>query len=198
LREATIKGDLRRVQWLLDHGSNVNAAEVSETPLMVAAGYGQADVAKYLVSRGADLNAANQCGSALILAICNHRVALAKWLIAQGAHVNAKDETGDTVLHYAARYGDAEIAKQLIDHGAAINARGNGGRTPLYATLAFRASQRKDLSVAKVLLENGADPNIGVTTDLTPDKTPLQLASQLASHLKFPEAMKLLKKYGAK
>jgi ankyrin repeat protein len=197
LHAAADSGDLDEIKWLLDHGANVNSTEYNDTPLICAAGRGHTEIVKYLVSRGADINIGREHGrSALVQAICNHYPELAKWLIERKADVNVKNKDGDTVLHYAARYGNAEIAGLLIDHGAAVNVRGGGGRTPLFTTLAFRASQRRDISVAKVLLERGADPNLGITTDLGfgEHATPLQLAAQF----NYSELKELLEKYGAK
>src|SRR6185295_16371865 len=122
---------------------------------------------------------------------------LAKWLIEQGADVNLLDERGNSVLHYAAHYGTAKTTELLLARGAAIDLQGVGGRTPLYNALCHRASTGKDVSVAQVLLEHGADPNIGVTTDRAMGddvRTPLEAAA----HLKFPELEELLRKHGAK
>lgn len=199
LHVAADSGNLDEIKWLLAHGGNVNSTEHNDTPLIVAAGRGHTEIVKYLVLHGAEINRGREHGrSALAMAICNHCPELAKWLIENGADVNVKDENGDTILHYAARYGNAKIAGILIDHGAAINVRGGGGRTPLFATLAYRASARdwEDISIAKVLLERGADPNLGVTTDLAfgEHATPLQLAARF----RYPELKELLEQHGAK
>ena len=66
--------------------------------------------------------------------------------------------------------------------GARVNAKDDVGRTPLYNTLAYRVSQIKDVSVATALLQQGADPNMSVTTDRAfgdDVRTPLQLAVYL-------------------
>jgi ankyrin repeat protein len=199
LCEAADKGNLSEVEWLLDHGADVNALDPpnqGDTALLYAAGRGHDKIVKYLVSRGANVNAGRERGrSALLQAICNHHPDIAAWLIAQEADVNVKNEEKDTPLHYAARYGNAPVAKLLIEKGADINARGNGGRTPLYATICFRGE--KDISVAQVLLEKGADPNIhseeGIPNGFS-DGSPLMRAI----HKKESEMVELLKKYGAK
>lgn len=55
--------------------------------------------------------------------------------------------------------GDFEGAKKLIEQGAEINEKNENGTTPLmYAkTFTFRTG---DISIMKLLLANGADPNI--------------------------------------
>ena len=197
LHQAADTSNLIEVKWLLDHGADVNARDLSETPLIVAAGRGNEEIAQYLVSHGADVNAGRENGrSALVQAICNHHPELAKWLISKGADVNVRDSYGDTVLHYAAHYGNSEVTQLLIAHGASLDARGDCGRTPLYTTLAYRGHSLRDISVAETLLTNGADPNIGAPNDgaFGDARTPMQLAA----FLKFPQLEELLKKYGAK
>jgi ankyrin repeat protein len=198
---AADKGDLNEIEWLLDHGADVNAPDTpdgGDTAIIFAAGRGHDKVVRYLVSRGANVNAGREHGrSAIVQAICNHHPGLAAWLIAQEADVTVKDVNKDTPLHYAARYGNAAIAELLIGKGADVNAQGAGGRTPLYATICFRGE--KDTSVAKVLLEHGADPNICTEeetnfSDEHINKTPLARAS----YMKEAKMAELLKKFGAK
>jgi ankyrin repeat protein len=200
LCEAADKGNLSEIEWLLDHGADVNAESWpngGDTALFYATARGHDRIVRYLVSRGANINAGKNFNrSALMLAICNHHPDIAAWLIAQGADVNVKNVEKDTPLHYAARYGNAAVAKLLIEKGADINARGAGGRTPLYVTICFRGE--KDISVAQVLLEKGADPNL-CTEEITEfteniDKTPLARAI----YMKESKMVELLKKFGAK
>ena len=197
LEEAASKGDFEEVKWLIAHGAEVNGTAQQDAPLLHAASWGHREIVEYLVSHGADINSGRERGrSALIQAIVNDHCDLAAWLIAHGAEVNIRDETNDTPLHYAAQYGNADIVRYLISHGAAIDAQNAGGRTPLFVTIAFRAA-RNDPSVAKVLLEQGADPRIGTTNDCAFGdnvKTPLQLAK----HLKLAELEQLLKDAEAK
>jgi ankyrin repeat protein len=201
LCEAADKGDLSEIEWLLDHGADVNAPDRSngaDTAIFFAAARGHDKVVRYLVSRGANVNAGREHGrSALALAICNRHPVIVAWLIAQGADVTVKDENKDTPLHYAARYGNAAIAELLIEKGADVNAQGTGGRTPLYATICFHGD--KDTSVAKVLLEHGADPNICTEeetnfSDEHINKTPLARAI----YMKETKMVELLQKSGAK
>lgn len=74
---------------------------------------------------------------------------------------------GTTLLHVAAEFGNVEATRLLLASGADVNARatvnerGVGGQTPIYHAV----TQFGDwgLSVARVLLEAGADLSIRVT-----------------------------------
>ena len=79
---------------------------------------------------------------------------------------------GATLLHMCCDYDELEIAKWLIARGADVNARaavdadGFGGHTPLFSTVVAQPNfwmnhndGPKVAPFAKLLLENGADPN---------------------------------------
>ena len=82
-----------------------------------------------------------------------------------GLHVAPLD--GTTLLHIAIEYQDEKTARWLIERGADVNARaaidadGIGGHTPLFHTTVTLANQNDVL--AKLLLRNGADPNLRAT-----------------------------------
>ena len=95
-------------------------------------------------------------------------------VIARFAHekidINAADEQrglnpGGTALHKACEDGHVEIAALLIRYGADINARRHFGETVLMAACAARRGthgfQRPDLDTARLILESGADVNLG-------------------------------------
>ena len=86
-----------------------------------------------------------------------------KLLIERGAIVNAIDDTHHTPLHMAS---NATVAGLLLDAGADVNAKTKReGETPLYAVArngAQGASKSYDvyLSLTKLLIAKGADPNV--------------------------------------
>ena len=72
---------------------------------------------------------------------------------------------GGTALHYACEHGHCSVAAALIRNGADINARRYLGETVLMAACAARRGthglQRPDLDTARLILESGADVNLG-------------------------------------
>ena len=95
-------------------------------------------------------------------------------VIARFAHekidINAADEhrglsRGGTALHQACEHGHAAVAAALIRNGADINAWRYPDETVLMAACAARRGthgvQRPDLDTARLILESGADVNLG-------------------------------------
>jgi ankyrin repeat protein len=92
----------------------------------------------------------------LYIACIRHQVAVAHFLIDNGADVNARNNGNQTPLHAAnGVYGqDVDLIKRLIAKGANVNAQGSRGETPLHW-----AAARGNLTVAKLLMDNDADPS---------------------------------------
>ncbi len=87
-------------------------------------------------------------------------IELVNLLLARGADVNADPGTGYAPLNIAAHH--PEIATRLIEAGANVNRPGNpGGSTPLHNAANGLHDPAESLTVTKLLLENGADPNRG-------------------------------------
>ncbi|QDV61062.1 ankyrin repeat domain-containing protein [Crateriforma conspicua] len=87
-------------------------------------------------------------------------------LLADGRDVNAKDsDLALTPLHYAAAGEHVDIVRFLIANGADVNAidEATAGDTPL-----GHVAQECSLSMAKTLLDSGANPLIPGGMQLTP------------------------------
>lgn len=77
---------------------------------------------------------------------------------------------GQTLLHFAASKGSAEVVKMLLEAGADVNAKereyrcndDNCGRTPLHV-----AASKGNAEIVKMLLEAGADKTIRDAEDKT-------------------------------
>jgi ankyrin repeat protein len=160
------------------------------TALMYAARRGALDAARTLVERGANLDLVDPDGvSALNEAIINFHYDLAGLLIERGADPNTADSRGMSALYAAVdmhtapwigarpelkredRLESLDIIKMLLARGANPNAQlknrimqkqYEGGDAALAegATPFMRAAKSGDVTVMRLLVEKGADPNL--------------------------------------
>lgn len=96
-----------------------------ETPLMMAALKGHAEVATQLLARGAAVNRAGW--SPLHYAACGPEVSIVKSLVERGAALDARSPNGTTPLMMAAQYGPEEAVDLLIDRKADASLRNDLG-----------------------------------------------------------------------
>lgn len=130
--------------------------EGAPIPLRYVARIGRLDRCKELVEAGADINTySSQSKSALGYAIENGHREITAYLIGKGADLS-NVAWKRSALHLAAELRDAESVKLLLRSGANINQKNLQQNTPLY----WAVSKHGDMAVAKLLLDNGADPNV--------------------------------------
>jgi ankyrin repeat protein len=165
------------------------------TPLVFAARRGDIESARILLAARADVNQVTQYGwSPLLTATQNRYYKLASFLLENGADPNLANKGGWTPLYLATdnrniENGDYPARKPDMDHldfikillarGANVNARMKDSTETrtifthqwLYedgATAFLRAAQSGDIVLMRLLLDNGADPNIATTNGTTP------------------------------
>jgi uncharacterized protein len=140
-------------------------------------------------------------------------------LINQGADVRVRDVDGTTALHWAAHYGDIELAKRLVRAGADVKAVNDYGSTAM-----LEAATNGDARMLDLLLKAGAEVesanaegqtalmvvartgNIDAAKILISHRAKIdaveqwggQTALMWAAAQKQPEMVKLLIKHGAK
>ncbi|KAF9779083.1 hypothetical protein IL306_002663 [Fusarium sp. DS 682] len=127
-------GQATAVDLILRTGKvNVNTANsYSETPLLVAAGFGLHMVVRVCLAYGADINTTDALGrTPLSLAAGFGDIKTTKYLLEHGASVDAKDKLGRTSLFIAASNYNKDIAGLLLEFGADINAANNEEKTLL-------------------------------------------------------------------
>jgi ankyrin repeat protein len=185
---AALNGTRIVVEALIEAGADVNALlPQGQTALMMAARAGHVDAINTLVSRGADVKAREQVmgETAVIWAAAENHPDVIKALVARGADVNGRsnpltfprEEYGDgksarltvlpkgnwTPLMYAARQNASGALKALAESGANLNATDPDNMTALNLAII-----NAHYDAAAVLLDLGADPNIGDITGMTP------------------------------
>ncbi len=171
-------------------------ADGGMTPLLFAVRDGNADMMRLLLDHGADSNqSSGNHTTPLIIALLNGQVGLATELLARGANPNAADDYHRAALFAAIdlrnfnheKYGDLptdgrdplDLIKALLQKGADTNLRTD--TVPVHGLMQFdaswvnfdgqtpfiRAALSGDIEVMRLLLANGADPNIQTTQGTT-------------------------------
>ena len=134
LLDAAKKGHLARVHKLVTP-LNINCRDSqgrNSTPLHLAAGYNNLDVAEHLLENGADVNAQDKGGLIPLHNASSYgHLDVAALLIRFRTEVNATDRWGFTPLHEAAQKGRTQLCALLLAHGADPHMKNQEGQTPL-------------------------------------------------------------------
>jgi tankyrase len=162
LLDAAKKGHLARVHKLVT-SQNINCRDSlgrNSTPLHLASGYNNLDVAEYLLEHGADVNAQDKGGLIPLHNASSYgHLDVAALLIRFNTEVNATDRWGFTPLHEAAQKGRTQLCALLLAHGADPHMKNQEGQTPL------------DLSTAedvKCLLQDAMTQHLPPTASSSP------------------------------
>lgn len=149
LHFAAQNGDTAIVQYLVEHGANINAQDeiMSRTAIHFAAEQGNLDCIKYLTEHGANLQDKDSIGAtAFHYAVKSNKLEVAKYLVSKKVDYNAKDVRGWTAMHYAAYGNSVDIVKYLLAKGLNINEKNKSGRTPLFFARGHRELRQFMLS----------------------------------------------------
>ncbi|XP_077115688.1 protein phosphatase 1 regulatory subunit 12C isoform X4 [Ranitomeya variabilis] len=181
LHQACIDENLEVVEFLVNHGANVNQADNEGwTPLHVAASCGYMEIAEYLLKHSANIAAVNSdgdvpldiaeddCMETLLRAEITKRgidIEAAKreeeevmlqdarqWLNAGNMEDIRHPKTGAGALHVAAAKGYVEIMRLLLQANSDPNVRDKDGWTPLHAAAHWGVEE-----ACRLLVENFCD-----------------------------------------
>lgn len=159
---AVKRDDVLTVERLLARGFDPNAVDPEGVPVLVLAMREQAYRVGQVLARQPQIaiDRASPIGeTALMVAAHRGSLELARALVARGAQVN---RPAWAPLHYAAAGGHVEMARWLLEQSAYIDAESPNGTTPL-----MMAARQKQISVLRLLLEEGADPTVRNQSGLT-------------------------------
>jgi hypothetical protein len=154
LQFAVQNRDKGMIKSLLEEKIDVNAVFgiIQHTPLQIACGEGEKEIAELLLQSGADANAppAKESGAtALQFAAIKGSLGIAVLLLRYGAHVNAPaaEVDGRTALEGAAEHGRIDMVQMLLNAGASVIADGQ----TQYENAVKRASENGHYVVRKLL-----------------------------------------------
>ena len=197
LAMAATNGNAAMIDALVAAGADVNGVTATgQTPLMAAAMSGSAGAVISLVDHGVFVNSRETANgqTALMFAAWENRPEAIRALVSRGAHIGLMsfivsmieprlDEYGNpipqrrrrvpggnsimggmTALLYAARDGNLEAVRALVEGGADVDqASGGDGTAPMVIAIA-----NGQYTVARYLLDQGANPNAANIDGLTP------------------------------
>lgn len=137
LIEAAHKGDLKRVQDLLNKGTDVETKNSDGiTALMAAAFSNHLEIIKLLLEWKANVNVMPNGVSLLMVSSTMGQTPVVKLLLEWEADANAKDSSGVTSLMAASYEGHFDVVKLLIENRADIHAKSKDGDSALLAATA--------------------------------------------------------------
>ena len=183
----TSENNIDNVITLLEHGADVNVknSETGESILHIAARSADSEIIKCLLDRGISVNITDDQNTTPLWTACRQTKNKdnVTTLLTNGADINITPEPNEmdaTILHYAAKFSDAETVKCLLDHNVPVNAIDSDNQTPLMWVFLNR-SNWDDLEYIRravdILLAHGADVN---ATSKSGGYSALHLAAQYA------------------
>jgi ankyrin repeat protein len=166
LYEATRRKDAEIVERLLKAGADVNVQlkRGGGTPLLLAAALGDKRIVEMLVAKGADLSFKPPSGSTVLHeAAKSGQKDVVEFLLTRNVDLNAVDSFGRTPLDDACqKLNNNAVVRVLLEHNANPNTK-DVENSPLRLAVGL-----KDLEMAGLLLDHGADPNLADRFGETP------------------------------
>ena len=153
-------GDMEKVELLLHKDPNLLLAKDKKnmSALMVAMHHHQAEIADFMVERIVVLSIHEAAATGKM----NQIISI---LARKPELVNSYSEDGFQPLGLAAYFGQMEALEYLIKAGAELNSttRNKTARTPLQLAI-----EGAHVEISRILLENGASPNVRDESGDTP------------------------------
>jgi ankyrin repeat protein len=164
LFDACAKGQLKKVEQLLDAGLDVNLTNVVNASLLyVAAANDRTKVVRLLLDRKAKVDVQQkEDGSTALLVTGSQDVA--QMLMDAGANFRLQTRYGQTMLMNAANFGWVELLERLLKAGLDPNARDRMGQTAVH-----RAAGRGHVEVVRILADAGAELGVPDAFQQTPE-----------------------------
>ncbi|EFB41046.1 MULTISPECIES: ankyrin repeat domain-containing protein [Parachlamydia] len=154
--DATEVDELRRIQFLLDKGVNVNRKlnhYSPETELHRAIKHNREEVVKLLIKNGADISIPDAFANPpLQIAFIHKNYAIMELFLKAGANINLVTRYSETLLQQALEKNDTEMVEFLVEHHADVNYHTPETSSPLI--MAIRSGNYPHI---QLLLDRGAN-----------------------------------------
>ena len=147
----------------LDAGIPVDSRdENGRTALLIATHGNAVDAARLLIAAGADVNAKDQIeDSPYLYAGAEGRLDILKMTVEAGADLKSVNRYGGTALTPAAHHGHVDVVRFLLTTRIDINHVNNLCWTALMEAVILGDGGPTYQQIVSLLLNSGADPNIG-------------------------------------
>lgn len=168
---AAENGDVERVLKLLQDGADINATDRSgRTAVMTATYNNKAEAVKALIQKGADINIRdNLLNNVLLYAGAEGYLDIVKLAIDAGADTTITNRYGGTALIPASERGHVEVVEELLSRSDIdVNHINNLHWTALLEAVILGNGGEKHQKIVQLLVNHGADVNIGDKDGLTP------------------------------
>ncbi len=171
LLKAAHEGDVDEVLALINDGASLEAIDGSgRTPVIVAAFASNDEVVNALSNAGANMNALeHRAYDVVTIAAVANDLELLELALENGASAeNITSPYDGTALIAAAHLGHHQVVDLLGQHDAPLDHINNLGWTALIEAVVLGDGGPDHTQTVKILLDAGADQNIGDSQGVTP------------------------------
>ncbi|MBX9744379.1 MAG: ankyrin repeat domain-containing protein [Chlamydiales bacterium] len=175
LLDALFNAQLNTAKLLLKYETHPEANRSLQGIISLAVEWREFDILKDLIEQGFDVNVKEARGRCpLLLAGAKDQFHVLELLVQKGADLQALDTKGNSILHFTVPTENKQMIEWTLDQMKAhenfsdwINAVNSDGETALHIAVTLM-----DLSIARLLIEQGAD----IHKKCVYGRTPLHLA----------------------
>ncbi|WP_110934555.1 ankyrin repeat domain-containing protein [Paenibacillus bouchesdurhonensis] len=165
------KGEVEDVLKLLQDGADINATDGRGRTAVMAATYNnKAETVKALIQEGADINLRDESlNNVLLYAGAEGFLEIVKLAIDAGANPQLTNRYGGTALIPASERGHVEVVQELLSHSDIdVNHINNLHWTAVLEAVILGSGGEKHQKIVQLLVNHGADVNIGDGNGVTP------------------------------